>query len=54
MIHHSAANSLAVRRPGKFSDDTAAGHDADAVRQTQDFIEVFADQNDGRPAIARR
>jgi hypothetical protein len=45
MIHHGAANSLAVGRPLEFRDNAAAGHDADAVRETQHFVEVFADQN---------
>src|SRR5216683_2743945 len=45
MIHHGAANSLAIRRPLKLGDYPAARHDADAVRKSQHLVEILADQD---------
>ena len=54
MIHHGAANGLAVRRPVEFRDDPAAGHDADTVGEGQHLVEIFADEHHGGAAVARR
>src|SRR6266699_1274698 len=54
MIDHSTADRLAIGGALEFADNGAPAHHADAVRQAQDLIEVFADQDDGRTAFARR
>src|SRR5882724_355115 len=54
MVDHSTADRLAIRGAPEFADNGAPAHHADAVRQAQDLIEVFADQDDGRTMFARR
>src|SRR5258708_24400244 len=53
MVHHGAADGLPVGRPRELRDDPAARHHADAIRQGQDFVEVFADEEHAGAAIAR-
>src|SRR5437762_8888905 len=54
MVDHSTADGLAIRRAFEFADNGAPAHDADAVRQAQDLVEVLADQHDCRTSFACR
>src|SRR5881392_392571 len=54
MTDHGTADGLAVRGPLEFGHDAAPCHDTDAIRQIENFIEVFADEHDGRAMFTRR
>src|SRR5262249_14326754 len=47
MVHHDAADGLAIGRRRELSRDAAAGHDADAIGEIEHLVEVVADQEDG-------
>src|ERR1700752_2342010 len=47
MVHHDAADGLAIGRRREFGGDAAAGHDADAIGEIEHLVEVVADQQDG-------
>src|SRR5881394_2455504 len=54
MTDHSTPDGLPVGGPLEFGNHDAFGHDTDAVGQAEDFVEIFADQDDRGAAFARR
>ena len=52
MVHHDAADGLAIRRCRKLCGDTATSHHADAIGEIEHLVEVVADQYDGHAAGA--
>src|SRR5689334_2786068 len=53
MVHHDSPDGLPVRWGREFGGNAAAGHDADPVREIEDFVEVIADQHDRGAGGAR-
>src|SRR5579872_5898949 len=53
MVDHGAPDCLAVGRCLKLGRDPAPRHNADTIGETENFIEVVADQQDGGAAGAR-
>src|ERR1700730_17168095 len=46
MVHHGAADRLAVGRSLKLGSEPSARHHADAVGQSKNFVEILADEQD--------
>src|SRR5579871_13150 len=53
MIHHGAADRLAVGGRVELRNNAAAGHDSDAVGDAEDLVEILADEHDGGTGLAR-
>src|ERR1700761_1715590 len=47
MMHHDAADGLAIGRCRKLCSDTATSHHADTIGEIEHLVEVIADQYDG-------
>jgi hypothetical protein len=52
MIHHGPANRLTVSGTVEFGDNPPPRHDTYPVGQSKDFVEILADEDDGRATIA--
>ena len=52
MVHHGAANGVAVGGSVELGNNASARHHADAVGNTEDFVEVLADEYDRRAGVA--
>ena len=52
MVHHDPADRLAVGRRLELRGNPAARHDTDTIGEIEHFVEVIADQHDGRSAVA--
>src|SRR6185312_261470 len=53
MVHKRAPDCVAINRRGELGGDAPAVHDPDAIGEEQDLVEVLADQEHARAAIAR-